>query len=250
MTDAPRLSLVIPAFDEAERLPATLRAVEEFVAAQPYAVEVLVVDNNSRDATRALAAAAAARLPYLRVLDEPRQGKGAAVRTGMLAAAGEYRFVADADLSMPLAEVRKFLPPELRDCDVAIGSREAPGAVRYNEPPHRHAMGRVFNLLVKLLAVRGLEDTQCGFKCFRREAAEDLFRRQTLADWSFDVEILFLARRLGYRVVEVPIHWTYRERSRVRPLRDSWRMLLGVLRVRWQAWRGAYGPRRSRGEKE
>jgi glycosyltransferase involved in cell wall biosynthesis len=257
MTDAPRLSLVIPAYDEAERLPATLLAVEEFVAAQPYAVEVLVVDNNSRDATRALAAAAAARLPYLRVLAEPRQGKGAAVRTGMLAAAGDYLFIADADLSMPLVEVRKFLPPALAGFDVAIGSREGPGAVRYDEPPHRHLMGRAFNLAVKLLAVRGFEDTQCGFKCFTRAAARDLFGRQTLDDWSFDVEILFLAQHLGYRVVEVPIHWYYREQSRVRPLRDALRMLLGVLRVRWNGWRGVYAPAagdlqgsRQRGQKE
>jgi glycosyltransferase involved in cell wall biosynthesis len=257
MTDAPRLSLVIPAFDEAQRLPATLLAVEEFVAAQPYAVEVLVVDNHSRDATRALAAAAAERLPYLRVLAEPRQGKGAAVRTGMLAATGEYAFIADADLSMPLAEVRKFLPPALAGFDVAIGSREGPGAVRYDEPPHRHLMGRAFNRLVKLLAVRGIEDTQCGFKCFTRAAARDLFGRQTLDDWSFDVEILFLAQRLGYRVVEVPIHWYYREQSRIRPLRDALRMMLGVLRVRWNGWRGVYGPAaaapqksRQRGQKE
>jgi len=252
----PRLSLIVPAYDEAARLPSTLQAIAEFVAAQPFAVEVLVVDNNSRDSTRELAAAAAERLPYLRVLAEPQQGKGAAVRAGMLAAAGEFLFIADADLSMPLAELRKFLPPALDDFDVAIGSREAPGAVRYDEPPHRHVMGRVFNLLVKLLAVRGFEDTQCGFKCFRRAAARDLFRRQTLPDWSFDVEILFLAQRLGYRIVEVPIHWYYREQSRIRPLRDSLRMLLGVLRVRWNGWRGVYQAgdrpqgRRNRGQKE
>jgi glycosyltransferase involved in cell wall biosynthesis len=238
------LSLIIPAHNEAARLPATLQAVADFVAAQPFATEVVVVDNDSADTTGALAEAAAATQPYLRVVAEPRRGKGAAVRAGALAARGDHVFFADADLSMPLSEVRKFLPPALTGADVVIGSRALPGAVRYDEPPYRHLMGRAFNLLVKLVAVRGFEDTQCGFKCFTRQAALELFRRQTLADWTFDVELLFIARRLGLRVVEVPIHWHYREQSRVRPLRDALRMALGVVRVRWNGWRGVYGPRR------
>lgn len=245
-TTAPRLSLVIPAYNEELRLPETVRSVAAWVAAQPYAVEVLLVNNNSRDQTRTIGAAAAAEHSFLRLLDEPRQGKGAAVRTGVLAARGEFVFVADCDFSMPIEEIAKFLPPELSDFDVAIGSREAPGAQRYDEPPHRHLMGRVFNLLVKWIAVPGLEDTQCGFKCFRQAPARELFTRQTDDGWAFDVEILFLARRLGYRIVEVPIDWYYRPNSRVSPLKDAVRMTVEVLGIRWKGMTGRYGPARRR----
>ena len=242
MTDArPFLSLVIPAYNEAARLPETLRQVAEFVAAEPRPVEVLVVDNASQDETAAIAGEAAAAMPYLRVLSETRRGKGAAVRAGALAARGEYVFFADADLSMPLAEARNFLPPLLIGAEVAIGSREAPGAVRYDEPALRHLMGRVFNLLVRTLLLPGVHDTQCGFKCFSAGAARQLFGALTLADWTFDVELLYLARRRGYRIVEVPVHWRYQPGSRVNPLRDAARMAAGVWRVRWNAWRGLYG---------
>lgn len=242
MTDArPFLSLVIPAYNEAERLPDTLRQVREFVAAEPRPIEVLVVDNASQDETATIAATATAGMPYLRVLSEARRGKGAAVRAGALAARGDYVFFADADLSMPLAEARNFLPPKLTGAEVAIGSREAPGAVRYDEPALRHLMGRVFNLLVRMLLLPGVHDTQCGFKCFSAGAARDLFAALTLTDWTFDVELLYLARRRGYRIVEVPIHWRYQPGSRVDPLRDAARMAAGVWRVRWNAWRGRYG---------
>jgi glycosyltransferase involved in cell wall biosynthesis len=245
MTEArPFLSLVIPAYNEEARLPETLRQVAEFARSETRPLEVLVVDNNSRDRTVEIARAAAAELPFLRLLSEPRQGKGAAVRAGALASAGEHVFFADADLSMPLSEVRNFLPPVLINAEVAIGSREAPGAVRYNEPPLRHLMGRIFNLLVRIVLLPGVQDTQCGFKCFSRAAAQELFTAITLLDWTFDVELLFLARRRGYRIVEVPIHWTYAANSRVNPLRDSLHMAAGVWRVRWNAWRGRYGRRR------
>lgn len=237
----PFLSLVIPAYNEAARLPLTLPMVMEFAAAQPYPVEVLLVDNASSDRTREIAEEIAATAPGLRVLHEQIRGKGAAVRAGALAAAGDWIFFADADLSMPVAEVERFLPDRTGDADVAIASREALGAVRYDEPELRHLMGRVFNLWVRLLAVPGIADTQCGFKCFRRSAARDLFARQTVTDWTFDVELLFLARRRGYRIVEVPIHWTYKSNSRVNPLRDALQMAGGVLRIRWRAMRGKYG---------
>jgi glycosyltransferase involved in cell wall biosynthesis len=240
----PFLSLVIPAHNEERRLPETLRQVREFAAAQTRPLEVLLVDNASRDQTAALARAAAAEMPYLRLLSEPVRGKGAAVRTGALAAAGDYVFFADADLSMPLEEVARFLPPLLQGAEVAIASREAAGAVRYDEPILRHLMGRAFNLLVRATTLPGIHDTQCGFKCFTHQAAQDLFRAQRLLDWAFDVELLVLARRRGYRIVEVPIHWRYQSNSRVNPLRDSWRMLGGLWRVRWNAWRGRYGRRR------
>ena len=237
---APLLSLVIPAYNEAERLPLTLPAVIAFLDAQPYGVELILVNNNSRDDTHRVAAEFAATREHIRVLDEPVQGKGAAVRTGMLAAAGEYLFMADADFSMPVEEIAKFLPPNLSQYDVAIGSREAPGAVRYNEPAYRHFMGRVFTFYVKVLAIPGFEDTQCGFKCFRREVAHDILPYQTIDGWAFDVELLFIALRRGYHVVEVPVHWYFGENSRVSPVRDSINMIREVLRIRYNGWTGRY----------
>lgn len=236
----PLLSLIIPAYNEANRLPRTLPQVVEFVVAQPYQVEVIVVNNNSKDNTHAIAAQFAAQYPFIRVLDEPRQGKGAAVRSGMLAAEGQYLFIADADLSMPIEEVSKFVPPALDNYDVAIASREAPGAVRYHEPEYRHFMGRIFNLIVKILAVPGFQDTQCGFKCFRRPVAHNLFSHQTIDGWAFDVELLFVALRHRYKIVEVPIHWYYRENSRINPVRDSLNMVWEVLKIRWRGWQGVY----------
>ncbi len=240
MGRSPRLSLVIPAFNEAQRLPDALPQVAAWVRAQRYDCEVLLVNNNSSDRTREIALAAAAEHAFLRVLDEPRQGKGAAVRTGVLAAQGEFIFVADCDFSMPIEEIAKFLPPAIGDYDVAIGSREAPGARRFDEPGYRHVMGRVFNFLVKVIAVPGLQDTQCGFKCFRRAPAQDLFRTQRNEGWAFDVEILFIARQRRYRIVEVPIDWYYRPNSRISPIRDSVRMTLEVMAIRWQGLRGRY----------
>jgi glycosyltransferase involved in cell wall biosynthesis len=236
----PLLSLIIPAYNEAERLPRTLPAVVAFVQAQPFESEVIIVNNNSQDATRAIALEFAERFPFIRVLDEMTQGKGAAVRTGMLAARGEYLFMADADFSMPVEEVSKFLPPNLSDYDVAIGSREAADAVRYNEPEYRHFMGRVFNFYVKVLAIPGFEDTQCGFKCFRRDVALDILPYQTIDGWAFDVELLFIALQRRYNVVEVPVQWYYGANSRISPVRDTINMIREVLRIRANGWSGAY----------
>jgi hypothetical protein len=158
----------------------------------------------------------------------------------MLAAQGEYRFMCDVDLSMPLAEINRFLPPALDGYDVAIASREAPGAVRHDEPYYRHLVGRIYNGLIRLLALPGLHDTQCGFKCFRAAAAEVLFPRQTLIGWSFDVEILFIARILGYKIVELPIHWYYNPHSKIKVLRDSIKMGADLVTIRLNALRGKY----------
>ena len=137
----------------------------------------------------------------------------------MLAAQGEYRFICDADLAMPIEEIAKFLPPTQPggSFDIAIASRELPGAVRYGEPVYRHIMGRVFNWLVRLLAVPGIQDTQCGFKMFTKEAAQTLFPLQRIDGWGFDVEVLYIARRRGMRLTEAPINWYYQRDSRVRP---------------------------------
>ncbi len=236
----PFVSIIIPAYNEEARLPESLSLIAAFAQSQPYPVEVVVVDNNSSDRTHAIVEEFADEVPYVRPLFEGTQGKGAAVRTGMLAARGAYRFVCDADLSMPIEEIVRFLPPQLDHFDVAIGSREAPGAVRYDEPWHRHVMGRVFNTIVRLFAVHGFQDTQAGFKMFRAEVAEALFPLQTLNGWSFDVEVLFLAQKRGYRIVEVPINWYYKANTRIHPIRDSIDMFMDVLRIRWNALRGRY----------
>lgn len=240
----PLLSLIIPAYNEGERLPKTLPSVFAFLEAQSYPFEIIIINNNSSDNTREVALDFAATRPYLKVIDELTQGKGAAVRTGMLAATGEYLFMADADFSMPVEEIAKFLPPQLSQYDIAIGSREVPGAVRYNEPQYRHFMGRVFNFYVKLLAIPGYEDTQCGFKCFRREVAWSILPFQTISGWAFDVELLFIALRHGYKIVEVPVHWYYGENSRVSPIRDTINMIREVLRIRYNGFTGRYNSSR------
>ncbi len=231
---------MIPAYNEERRLPASLAQVDQFVAAQSYPVEVIIVNNNSRDATLQIAQDFAAQHAYTRVLDQPRQGKGAAVQTGMLAGQGEYLFICDADFSMPVEEINKFLPPAVDHYDVAIASREVPGARRVDEPEYRHLMGRVFNFIVRLLAIPGIQDTQCGFKVFRREVARDVFTLQTIEGWGFDVEMLFIARRHGYKLIEVPITWYYRPQTKINPIRDSINMVIEVMRVRLNGWRGKY----------
>lgn len=236
------LSIIIPAHNEEHRLPPTLTAVDAYLGRQAYTSEIIVVENGSQDLTAVVTEAFAADHPRVRLIREKGRGKGLAVRTGMLAARGQYRFICDADLSMPIDEVAKFLPPQLDGYAVAIGSREVPGARRYNEPAYRHFQGRVFSNLVKVFALPGFEDTQCGFKCFRADAAEDVFRVQVFDGMSFDVEVLFIAAQRGYRIVEVPIDWYYRSESRVHPILDPLRMLRDILIIRRNWAAGAYAP--------
>ena len=236
----PLLSIVIPAFNEEHRLPDTLTQVMEFLGGQEYSSEALVVENGSSDRTYEVALAAAQQYGQLRVLREAAAGKGRAVRRGMLEAKGSYRFICDADLSMPIEEVKRFLPPIAEDYDIAIASREVEGAVRYGEPAYRHWIGRVFNLLVRLIAVPEFQDTQCGFKCFKAEVAEELFPLQLLEGWTFDVELLFIALRKGLEVIEVPIPWYYNSGSRVRLMRDSIRMFSDIIRIRTNWSAGSY----------
>jgi len=237
---SPFLSLIIPVYNEEKRLPHALGKLSAFLEKQAYPGEVLVIENGSTDGTLHLAQQYAREYPNLRVFHEPEPGKGNAVRRGMTEARGSYRFVCDVDLSMPVEEINHFLRPALADFDIAIASREAPGAVRYNEPYYRHLTGRVFNYLIRLLVLPDIQDTQCGFKCFRAAVAEDIFRYQTLTGWSFDVEILHIARQRGYRIIEVPIHWHYSPESKIHILRDSWRMFLDLLTIRRNARRGVY----------
>jgi dolichyl-phosphate beta-glucosyltransferase len=245
INETPLLSIVIPVHNEEHRLPGSLDKIAAFLATQTYSHEVLIIENGSADDTVGVARRYGERFPYVQLYRETARGKGLAVRRGMLEARGKYRFICDADLSMPIEEISKFLPPALEDYDVAIASREAPGAVRYDEPWYRHVIGRIFNLLIKLIAVRGFEDTQCGFKCFRDEAAEALFNVQTLNGIGFDVELLFVAQKRGYKIVEVPIHWTYSAESRMRLVRDSLRAIGELIIIR-RNWRQGIYARRPR----
>ena len=239
--EKPFLSLVIPAHNEESRLPGTLEQVFAFLDKQDYSAEVIVVENGSSDHTLAIAQDFAGSHLTLRVIHTDERGKGLAVKRGMLEARGEYRFFADADFSMPVSEINRFLPPALPDLDIAIASRESAGAVRYNEPFRRHLSGRIFNALIRLVVLPGLEDTQCGFKCFTAKVVKDIFPLQTMPGWSFDVELLYIARRKGYRIQEIGIPWYFNPETKVNLLRDSLRMTTDLFTIRHNARKGLYG---------
>lgn len=240
---SPLLSIIIPALNEEHRLPGNLQRVLDFLKGQTYSSEVIVVDSGSQDRTSAVVETFMPEHPNLRLYREELRGKGRAVRRGMMETKGEYRFICDADLSMPIENVNSFLPPRLGDFDIAIASREVPGAVRYNEPAYRHWIGRGFNLLVRLFAIPQFHDTQCGFKCFRGEVAEDLFSVQQLQGWGFDVELLFVAVKRGYRIIEVPIPWYFNPDSRVRLVQDSIGMFTELIQIRRNWQKGRYAPK-------
>ena len=233
------LSVVIPAYNEETRLPETLAAIRDYLAAKPYTWEIIVANDGSADATGDIVSGFAGAEPRIRLLDLPHRGKGSAVKAGMLAARGDYRFLCDADLSMPIGFLERLLPPD-SDAVIVIGSREAAGARRVGEPRRRWLMGRVFNAMTRLIAVPGISDTQCGFKVYPAGAAETLFPLQTLDGFAFDAEILFLARRFGFSVAEVGIEWHYMAESKVRPFRDGWRTLRDLIVIRWRWMNGRY----------
>ena len=228
------LSVVIPAYDEGKRLRSSLEKVRSYLASKPFASEIIIVDDGSRDRTAEVARAALeGRVSHRVIRLESNQGKGYAVRTGVLASAGETVVFTDADLSTPIEELDKFLPRLEEGFDVVIGSRAVPGCdIRVRQARPRQAMGKLFNRLVRLFVMGGCPDTQCGFKLFRRKAALDLFSRLETAGFAFDVEVLLLARKLGYRVAEVPVVWCDSRPSRVRMVRSSWGMLKELLRIR------------------
>ncbi|HRW06995.1 MAG TPA: glycosyltransferase family 2 protein [Caldilineaceae bacterium] len=248
---SPFVSIIFPAYNEETRLPPTLKRTVTFLAQQTYPSEIIVVENGSTDQTVAVVEdfiaqhcatpEAAPHRVTVRLLHSAK-GKGAAVKLGMLEAAGDYLVMSDADLSVPIEDLSRFIPPTLPagTFDVAIASREVPGAVRHDEPEYRHLMGRVFNFLVRVMAVPGVQDTQCGFKCFTREAAHFLFPLQQIDGWGFDVEILHIAARHGLKMVEIPANWYYGQNSRVEPIRDTINMVNELIKVRWYGRRGYY----------
>ncbi len=237
----PALSVIVPAYNEEAGIDETITRLLDYLTSGKREWELIVVNDGSEDNTAQLVAAKSSGEQRIRLIDAPHRGKGAAVRRGMLEARGRYRFLCDADLSMPPEHVERFFDGigDVPSFDVAIGSREAPGARRIGEPWRRHFIGRAFNCLVRFTAVRGIEDTQCGFKLFSAAAAENVFSMQRLDGWAFDVEILFLARKAGFSIGEVPIDWRCDTNSRVDLLRGG-SAFLDVLRIRLNDALGKY----------
>jgi len=243
------VSVVVPAYNEEARLSSTLPRLFDFLSQRWDAFELLVVDDGSRDGTAGIVTGFTD--PRVRLLrNETNQGKGQSVRRGMLAARFDPVLFTDADLSTPIDELPK-LAAALRNASagVAIASRAAPGAVlKVRQPLRREALGRLFNLAVQALALPGLRDTQCGFKLFSRGAARRIFPLMTIRGFGFDAEVLFIARRLGIPIVEVPVTWLDSPQSRVRPFSDGLRMTLDLIRIRHNELRGAYAPHETENE--
>ncbi len=254
MTKPPEISIIIPTYNEEKRgIKKNLAVVVDFLESENYDYEVIAADDGSTDGTVAVVEKFAQDKERVRVLKLPHRGKGPTVRDGMLAAKGKYILFSDADLATPIAELKRLLNwVEEQGFDIAIASREGIGAQRENEPWYRHFLGRGFNFLVKLIALRGIEDTQCGFKLFKAAAAKEILKRLKIYGeeeteelttpylGAFDVEILFLAQKLGYKIKEVPVTWHYAATQQLDPIKDSLRMARDVLMVRLNDLRGMY----------
>jgi glycosyltransferase involved in cell wall biosynthesis len=243
VTQYPKYSIVIPAYNESARIPATLRAVVLCVRAQGWSAEVIVVNDGSSDSTADVVRAFAADAPEVRLLENlSNRGKGYSVRSGLLQALGEVVMFTDADLSAPIEEAERLFAAIDAGADIAIGSRWLEkGRQTHRQPLYRQFFGRCFNAVTR--AVMGLRfaDTQCGFKAFTRAAAQTVFQLQTIERWGFDPEILFIGLKRGYRIVEVPVSWAHDERTRMSYLKDGMKMLEEIAIIRWSAFRGRYG---------
>lgn len=239
---SPLLSVVIPAYNEEHRLGPTLDRIRAWLEEQQFAFEFVVVDDGSSDSTGALAAERLAGVPH-RVLTHPvNRGKGAGLKTGMLAAKGEYVLFTDADLSTPIEHAADFLEVHRDGCPIVIGTRKSRGAeVTQRQHPIRENMGKVYTLLSNALICPGVSDFTCGFKSFRQDACAAVFSRLHEEGWAYDTEVLFLARRLGFEVRELPVTWANDPSSRVNLLRDAIGSFLGLLRIRGRALLGRYG---------
>ncbi len=238
----PSYSIVIPAFNESNRIPATLDSVVNCIRQRGWSAEVVVVDDGSRDRTPEVVLDFATRAPEVRLLRNPaNRGKGYSVRSGLLQALGEVVMFTDADLSAPIEEAEGLFAAIAGGADIAIGSRwleRARQSIR--QPLYRQFFGRCFNAVTRLVMGLPFADTQCGFKAFTRAAAQTIFQLQTIDRWGFDPEILFIALKRGYRIVEVPVSWAHDERTRISYLKDGMRMLEDIAIVRWSALLGRY----------
>ncbi|MBX3069630.1 MAG: glycosyltransferase family 2 protein [Thermomicrobiales bacterium] len=246
----PSLSVVIPTYNESARIDGTIEAVLAYLDAQPYESELLIVNDGSTDDTSSRAHSWETRSSRIRVIDIPHAGKAAAVRRGVGAARNDLVVFTDADLATPITFLEPFRAAIAEGFDIVIGSREGAGADRIGEPQLRHVMGRVFNGIVRVLLLPGIQDTQCGFKMFTKQAARDLFRSSRLYAGeaettgarvtAFDVELLVIARRRRYAIKVIPVKWTFGENSKVSPVNDTVTNLTDVLKVKLNDLRGLY----------
>lgn len=239
--DTPFLSVVIPCFNEENIIDDTLRKVVGYLEAAKYPYEIIAVDDGSRDSTAAKIMSWAEKSPSLRLLENQKnRGKGFSVSRGLLEARGRYVCFTDADLSTPIEEIEKLLH-WLKDFEVVIGSRSIKGSsVEVHQPMWRELMGKTFNLFVRLIAFPGIKDTQCGFKGFRNESAKEIFSRRRIDGFGFDVEALYIAKKLGYGIKEVPIKWINRFESKVNPFTHPVQMIRDILKIRIWDLKGAY----------
>src|SRR5215469_13896202 len=238
----PNYSIIIPAYNESARLGTTLDRVLTYVSVQSWDAEVVVVDDGSSDRTADLVRRYAETYPRVRLLQNPgNRGKGYSVRNGMLNASGDVLLFSDADLSAPIEESERLFSSIASGADIAIGSRWLkPEMQTQRQSLLRQFYGRLFNLVLRLVLGLNFKDTQCGFKAFTRDAAQRIFPLQRIERWGFDPELLYLSRKLGFKVVEVPVAWAHAEGTRISPLRDGMKMFGEVLTVRWNAVTGKY----------
>jgi dolichyl-phosphate beta-glucosyltransferase len=235
-------SFIIPAYNESSRIRPTLDEILRCTAEKGWDAEILVVDDGSHDATAHVIREYAAKHAQVQLIQNPgNRGKGYSVRNGMLHARGEVCLFTDADLSSPITEAQKLFDAISGGADVAIGSRWLRAELQTERQPlYRQLFGRIFNLVLRVFLGLRFKDTQCGFKALRREAAQRIFPLQKIERWGFDPEILFLARRMGFKSTEVPVLWAHSEGTRLHPFRDGMRMFVDVLHIRWNAWTGVY----------
>ena len=234
------LSVIIPTYNETQRINSTLIQISEYLDKSRFTYEIIVSDDGSSDNTKAQVELFAKSNSKIKLLALTHKGKGWAVRNGLNYAEGTYRFICDADLSMPISYLEKFLPPSIEHSDIVIGSREIKGARRIGEPKARHVMGRIYNLLTRLIFGMNISDTQCGFKCFRWENVESIFAKQCINGFAFDMEILFLAKKSNLIITEIGIDWYYKDLSKVRPGLDPILMALDLIKIRWRYLTGKY----------
>ncbi|HLW84546.1 MAG TPA: dolichyl-phosphate beta-glucosyltransferase [Candidatus Sulfotelmatobacter sp.] len=238
----PTYSIVVPAYNESARLGASLEKILSYIALQRWSAEVIVVNDGSTDHTAEIVRRLAERNSVLRLVENPgNRGKGYSVRNGMLQARGRVVIFSDADLSSPIEEAPKLLQALDNGADIAIGSRWLRAELQtQRQPLHRQLFGRVFNLLLRITLGLQFKDTQCGFKAFQQASVQKIFPLQKIERWGFDPEILFLARKFGFRVQEVPVAWAHSGGTRISPLADGSRMFWEMLRIRWYDLTGKY----------
>ncbi len=234
MTNIPHLTIIIPAYNEAERIVESLSAIKSYMEKQTYSINVVLVDDGSTDNTFDICTTFAEQNQWLNVLSyKNNEGKGYAVRKGMLYNAADFLLFCDADMSTPLEELDQFWDYINQGADIVIASRPLPGSsLVKRQPIYREMAGRLLNKYIQIVAVPGIQDTQCGFKLFKREAAVNVFNKCVINGFSFDIEVLHLSQKLGYKIKEAPVHWYHKSGSKVHLLQDGLRLLYDTIKIR------------------